>query len=297
MYGNGCAGSTASGVSTGKMRSSKTRVSCACASASSSSHAVNATPASWSAGAISFVNAVGLAGHQLLDPGADRAELLDLVEAVGRGRAHADRELFLQARDPDLEELVDVAAEDREELRPLEQRDRRVLGEREDARLELEHRQLPVQVAGALPMCWSGGLMGQSYGLWSAHPLPDGACATALGERSRRARADGRRTMAAYGYAHPPRVDDVHAVRPARARPRGRDGRRRLRDGVARRARSFFDVGVGAARPKVLLYLLLTMAPVRGRRPGARALPRPDPGWAAADGRGVDGRARASCAC
>ena len=58
MYGNGCAGSTASGVSTGKMRSSKMRVSCARASASSSSHAVNATPASWSAGEISLVNAV-----------------------------------------------------------------------------------------------------------------------------------------------------------------------------------------------------------------------------------------------
>ena len=57
-------------------------------------------------------------------------------------------ELLLQARDAHLEELVEVAAEDREELRPLEQRERRVLGEREHARVELEQRQLAVEVAG-----------------------------------------------------------------------------------------------------------------------------------------------------
>ena len=64
----------------------------------------------------------GLARHQLLDPRPDRPELFDLVEAVRRGRADADRELLFDPGDAHLEELVDVAAEDREELRPLEER-------------------------------------------------------------------------------------------------------------------------------------------------------------------------------
>ena len=98
-----------------------------------------------SAGATSLVNTRGLAGDELLDPGADRAQLLDLVEAVGRRGAHAGRELLLQAGDAHLEELVEVRAEDREELRPLEQRQRRVLGEREHARVEVEPRQLAVR--------------------------------------------------------------------------------------------------------------------------------------------------------
>ena len=61
---------------------------------------------------------------QLVDPGADGAELLDEVEAVGGGGAEAGGDLLLQARDPHLEELVEVLAEDGEELGPLEQRQR-----------------------------------------------------------------------------------------------------------------------------------------------------------------------------
>src|SRR5205085_4515278 len=53
----------------------------------------------------------GLARDQLLHTRSDRAELLDLVETVGRRRAHTDDQLFLEARDANLEELVDVAAE------------------------------------------------------------------------------------------------------------------------------------------------------------------------------------------
>ena len=63
---------------------------------------------------------------------ADRAELLGRVE---RRRAtcarDAGRDLLLQAGDPDLEELVEVLAEDGEELGPLEQRQVRVLGQGE----------------------------------------------------------------------------------------------------------------------------------------------------------------------
>ena len=91
-----------------------------------------------------------LAGDELFDADADRAELLDLVEAVGRVAAHPGRELLLQAGDADLEELVEVGAEDREELRPFEQRERGVLGEREHARVEVEPGQLAVEVARVL---------------------------------------------------------------------------------------------------------------------------------------------------
>ena len=150
MYGNGCAGSTASGVSTGKMRASNSRVSSARSSSSSSSQSANSTPASSSAGATSFVNTRAWRATSSSTRIADRAELLDLVEAVGRVAAHAGRELLLQARDADLEELVEVRAEDREELRPLEQRSVGVLGEREHARVEVEPRQLAVEVARVL---------------------------------------------------------------------------------------------------------------------------------------------------
>ena len=98
---------------------------------------------------MSLVNAAAWRVTSSSTRAADRAQLLDLVETVGRRRADADRELLLQARDAHLEELVEVAAEDREELGALEQRERRVLGVREHPCLEVEHRQLAVEVAGA----------------------------------------------------------------------------------------------------------------------------------------------------
>ena len=91
-----------------------------------------------------------LPGDQLFDADPDRTQLLDLVESVGCVAAHAGRKLLLQAGYPDLEELVEVRAEDREELRPLEQGQRRVLGEREHARVEVEPGELAVEVARVL---------------------------------------------------------------------------------------------------------------------------------------------------
>jgi hypothetical protein len=87
------------------------------------------------------------------DACADRAELLDLVESVGRGRPQTNRDLFLQSCDANLEELVDVAAVYRKELGPLEHRQRRVLGVGEHARLEVEHRKLAVQKASCVGRC------------------------------------------------------------------------------------------------------------------------------------------------
>src|SRR5208282_3997088 len=48
--------------------------------------------------------------------------------------------------DPDLEELVEVVRVDRQEAQALEQRHGRVLGEVQDPLVELEERQLPVDV-------------------------------------------------------------------------------------------------------------------------------------------------------
>ena len=86
------------------------------------------------------------AGRQLLRALPDPLELLGGRPAVGRTLDHAGLDLLLQARDPDLEELVEVVREDRDELQPLEQGQRGVLGQREHAGVELEPRQLAVEV-------------------------------------------------------------------------------------------------------------------------------------------------------
>ena len=88
-----------------------------------------------------------LPADELLDPGPDRAELLDLVQAVRRIAAHAGRELLLQAGNAHLEELVQVGTEDREEFGPFEQGQRRVLGQRQHASVEIEPGQLAIEVA------------------------------------------------------------------------------------------------------------------------------------------------------
>ena len=81
-------------------------------------------PASSSAGTISLVNTAAWRGDQLVDPRADRAELLDQVEAVGRRWCAArPSSCSFEPDDAHLEELVEVLAEDGEELGPLEQRD------------------------------------------------------------------------------------------------------------------------------------------------------------------------------
>ena len=148
MYGNGCAGSTASGVSTGKMRSSNTAVRWLRSARVEVVPAREADAGLLERGRDLLGEHGGLAGHELVDARADRVQLLDLVEPVGRGDAQAGVDLILQRRDPHLEELVEVLGEDREELRPLEERQRRVFREREDAGVEVEPRELAVEVRG-----------------------------------------------------------------------------------------------------------------------------------------------------
>src|SRR5262245_53216726 len=58
-------------------------------------------------------------------------------------------EPHFQAADSDLEELVEVVAEDREELRALEHRQRLSVGERENSLVEIEPGGLAIEEAAA----------------------------------------------------------------------------------------------------------------------------------------------------
>ena len=54
--------------------------------------------------------------------------------------------LLLQSGDADLEELIDVLAQDREEAYPLEQGQRPILRHRQDTLIEIELGELAVDV-------------------------------------------------------------------------------------------------------------------------------------------------------
>ena len=84
--------------------------------------------------------------HELEGANADLAELLLGGPAVG-GR-HLERRLALRMEtgDADLEELVEVPRGDREEPHALEERLAGILGEREHTAVEVEPRELAVQV-------------------------------------------------------------------------------------------------------------------------------------------------------
>ena len=83
--------------------------------------------------------------QQVADAALDRVELLPCGEPVGRRLLHARRHLPAQAGNAHHVELVEVRAEDREELQPFEQRVTLVERLRQHARVELEPRELAVQ--------------------------------------------------------------------------------------------------------------------------------------------------------
>jgi hypothetical protein len=76
----------------------------------------------------------------------DRAHLLGDGQAIGPGLIGAQLQSLLQTSDADLEELVEIARGDAQELEPLEQRDLLVARLREHAPIEFEQRQLTVDV-------------------------------------------------------------------------------------------------------------------------------------------------------
>ncbi len=86
-------------------------------------------------------------GGDLLGLLADPAQLLARGQTV-RG-AHRQTHLVapLQPGDANHVELVEVGGEDGQKLRPLQQRQRGVGGQRQYARVEVQPAQFPVQVA------------------------------------------------------------------------------------------------------------------------------------------------------
>ncbi len=77
----------------------------------------------------------------------DAGQLLARGQPVGAADGEAGLVAPLQPGDPDHVELVEVGGEDRQELRPLQQRLAGVLGQRQHAGVEVEPGQLTVEVA------------------------------------------------------------------------------------------------------------------------------------------------------
>ena len=145
MYGNGCAGSTASGVSTGKICRRKNLRSRSCSLSPSSSQRTSVMPSCASAGLHLLGEHRRVAGHQPVRLLADRLEDLPRGQP-GRGRDRDARgDAALEAGHPDHEELVEVGREDRQEPHPLQQRDVRVLGQLEHPLVERQPGELAVE--------------------------------------------------------------------------------------------------------------------------------------------------------
>ena len=104
-------------------------------------------PARASAGLTTSVNCAGVARGRARGPcSAISSQHLGRGQAVGAARVDPRLDLVVHAGDADHEELVEVRGEDREELQPLDQRQRLVLGQLEHAVVEVEPGQLAVDV-------------------------------------------------------------------------------------------------------------------------------------------------------
>ncbi len=94
-----------------------------------------------------LVVAGGVPGHQLAGAGPDHLQHLARLEAGGGAGGDAGGDPALEAGHPDHEELVQVAGEDREEVRAFQQGCVRVLGQLQDPLVEGEPAALPVEEA------------------------------------------------------------------------------------------------------------------------------------------------------
>ena len=145
MYGNGRPGPTASGVSTGKICSENTRSTASSSAASQDSQSITRMPCSARAGCTSRPH-VGVAPAQLARALGDAFECLARRQAVGAAGVDSGVHHVVEPGHADHEELVEVRRVDGEELDPLEQRDRLVLGQLQHALVELEPGELAVGV-------------------------------------------------------------------------------------------------------------------------------------------------------
>ena len=79
---------------------------------------------------------------------ADREKNLQRVHSVRFGAGKIDADFFLQLGDTYFEQLIQVAADDAKKTQPLEQRHVRILGLGEDAAIEFQEADFPVQQQG-----------------------------------------------------------------------------------------------------------------------------------------------------
>ncbi len=145
MYGNGWAGSTASGVRTGNTCSRNITPSISCSAGDSSSHRTRVMPSSASFGRTSLTKTRACRAISSCAPARDLLEHLARLQAGRRTLGQTGRDPSLEPGDAHHEELVQVAGEDGQEAGPFEQRQRRVLGEGEHPLVELQPADLAVQ--------------------------------------------------------------------------------------------------------------------------------------------------------
>src|ERR1700761_2236621 len=93
-----------------------------------------------------FVQAAVLLVAQADGTLMDRRELLGQGQRVGGALARAQLEQLLQSGNPDLEELIEVGRGNTQESQPLQQRHALIERLRQDPLVELEKRQLAVDV-------------------------------------------------------------------------------------------------------------------------------------------------------
>ena len=227
-------------------------------------------PCSSSAGRRSSLQAAGLAPAALAHDAADLVERLARRAPVLQRRLDARVDLVVQAGDAHHEELVEVVRRDRGELQALEQRDVGVLGELEHALVELQPRQLAVEVQLGI---------GEVDGLVGRPPAAVRRCSrapmlarTSSATRARagcpRAARRGRSAAAGRARATPRRARSAPRASGSRARGRSRSGARppRWRRPRARASRA-------AATPGRAPRRRAAAATPRCRRPRPRRRP------------------------
>ncbi len=149
MKGNGCAGSMASGVSTGKtsdMNISSSQARSAGSRSCGPMMAMPAAPSSWRSARQRHLLVV----HQLAGADVDRLELLGRGQAVLARRHDAGEDMAFEAGDAHHVEFVEVVRRDRQKAQPLQQGMPCILGLAQNSFVERKPGKLSVDEPGFL---------------------------------------------------------------------------------------------------------------------------------------------------
>ena len=146
IFGNGRAGSSASGLNTGSTSRMKySAIQAACASVQVSGE-TKTTPFLRELRHEHVVQHFVLLVDQAHGARADRLQLLGHGQPVRPALDRAGLQQLLEARDANLEELVEIRAGDAQESDPLEQRNAAVLGLFQHPLIEFQKRQFAIDV-------------------------------------------------------------------------------------------------------------------------------------------------------